>query len=67
MKIQDIDLLRGRCCIGGDWVEADDGALLEVTDPASGEVIARVPNVGEAETRRAVEAAEPRLGPPGVS
>ena len=58
MQIQDTDLFRERCYIGGEWVGADDGALLDVTDPASGEVIARVPNMGAAETRRAIEAAD---------
>jgi succinate-semialdehyde dehydrogenase / glutarate-semialdehyde dehydrogenase len=63
MKIRDTDLLRGQCYIGGDWVDADEGALLEVTDPATGEVIAQVPAVGAAETRRAIEAAERAWGP----
>jgi len=58
MRIRDIELLRGHGYIGGEWVGAEDGALLEVTDPASSEIIARVPNMGAAETRRAVAAAE---------
>jgi succinate-semialdehyde dehydrogenase / glutarate-semialdehyde dehydrogenase len=63
MKIRDTDLLRRQCYIGGDWVDADEGALLEVTDPATGEVIAQVPAVGAAEARRAIEAAERAWGP----
>jgi succinate-semialdehyde dehydrogenase / glutarate-semialdehyde dehydrogenase len=63
MKIRDTDLLRQQCYIGGDWVDADDGALLEVTDPATGEVIAQVPAAGAAETRRAIDAAERAWGP----
>ncbi|WP_089726759.1 succinate-semialdehyde dehydrogenase [Candidatus Thiosymbion oneisti] len=58
MRIRDIDLLREQGYIGGEWVEAQDGAWLDVTDPATGEVIARVPSMGAAETRRAVVAAE---------
>jgi succinate-semialdehyde dehydrogenase/glutarate-semialdehyde dehydrogenase len=58
MQIKDPDLLRDRCYIGGEWLEADDAARLNVSDPASGEVVARVPDVGAAETRRAIEAAE---------
>ncbi len=58
MQIEDSDLLRSRCYIGGEWLEADNGARLDVTDPASGEVVARVPNLAAAETRRAIEAAE---------
>jgi succinate-semialdehyde dehydrogenase / glutarate-semialdehyde dehydrogenase len=63
MRIEDADLLRGRCYIDGGWVDADDGAMLEVIDPATGEVIAEVPNMGAADTRRAIEAAERALGP----
>jgi len=62
MRIQDIDLLREQCYIDGEWVGAQDGALLDVTDPATGEVIARVPSMGAAETRRAVAAAEGAWG-----
>jgi succinate-semialdehyde dehydrogenase/glutarate-semialdehyde dehydrogenase len=65
MNIRDTNLLRGRCYIGGQWVEADDGAVLDVLDPATGEVVALVASMGEAETRRAVAEAErawPRRG-----
>jgi len=58
MQIQDTDLLREHGYISGEWVGAQDGALLDVTDPATGEVIARVPGMGTAETRHAVVAAE---------
>jgi len=58
MQMQDTELLRQRCYIGGDWVEADDGALLDVTDPANAAVIAAVPRMGAVETRRAIEAAD---------
>jgi len=58
MRIQDIDPLREQCYIGGEWVGAQNGAVLDVTDPATGETIARVPSMGAAETRCAVAAAE---------
>jgi len=58
MNIRDTDLLRGRCYIGGVWVQADDGSLLDVLDPATGEVVALVASMGEVETQRAVAAAE---------
>lgn len=44
--------------IGGEWVEADSGATLDVTNPANGQKIGTVPKSGKAETRRAIEAAE---------
>ncbi len=43
--------------IAGDWVGADDGATVDVTNPADGAVIGTVPKAGRAETRRAIEAA----------
>jgi succinate-semialdehyde dehydrogenase/glutarate-semialdehyde dehydrogenase len=51
-------LLREQCYIDGGWVDADQGQSIEVCDPATGERIARVPNMGAAETRRAIDAAE---------
>ena len=44
--------------IGGEWVQADSGATLDVTNPATGLKIGTVPKSGKAETRRAIEAAE---------
>jgi len=63
MQIEDTKLLRERCFIGGEWVEADAGAFLPVADPATGERIAQVPDMGAAETRRAIDAAERAWGP----
>ena len=50
-------LLREACYIDGEWVKADSGETINVTNPATGEVLGTVPNCGAAETRRAVEAA----------
>jgi len=58
MQLQDQDLLRERCYVGGDWIQADAGGWLTVTDPACGAAIARVPDLGAAETRRAIAAAQ---------
>ncbi|MBI5596333.1 MAG: aldehyde dehydrogenase family protein [Elusimicrobia bacterium] len=43
--------------IGGEFVPAADGALRDVIDPATGAVIARVPEASRADVRRAVDAA----------
>ncbi len=56
--LADPDLLRDRAYVAGDWVGADDGATFPVTNPARGDVLARVPDMGEAETARAIEAAD---------
>ena len=44
--------------IGGEWVGADSGATLEVTNPANGQTIGTTPLAGKSETRRAIEAAD---------
>jgi len=51
-------LLREACYIDGQWVGADSGQTLAVTNPATGEVLGTVPNCGAAETRRAIAAAQ---------
>src|SRR5690606_4833948 len=43
--------------IDGKWVGAD-APQIDVTDPATGEVIATVPSLGAKETRDAIEAAQ---------
>ena len=58
MKLNDKSLLRQEAYICGDWIAADSGETIAVTDPASGEVLGTVPNMGGAEARRAIEAAE---------
>ena len=50
-------LLRDRALVGGAWILADDGGVLEVLDPATGERVGAVPALGAAETERAVAAA----------
>ncbi|MBX3322994.1 MAG: NAD-dependent succinate-semialdehyde dehydrogenase [Phycisphaeraceae bacterium] len=47
--------------IAGQWTAAADGATIEVTNPATDEVIASVPRCGRDETRRAIEAAHAAL------
>ncbi|MEX0923318.1 MAG: NADP-dependent succinate-semialdehyde dehydrogenase [Rhodovibrionaceae bacterium] len=57
-QLKDMSLFRQQCYIDGQWIDADSGETLEVTNPATGEVLGTVPKMGEAETRRAIAAAE---------
>ena len=57
MKLKDISLLRTQAHINGAWINAADGGTIDVRNPASGETLGTVPNMGSAETRRAIEAA----------
>jgi succinate-semialdehyde dehydrogenase/glutarate-semialdehyde dehydrogenase len=56
--IAETSLLRGQAFVDGSWVDADSGETFAVTNPANGDELARVPRMGAAETRRALEAAE---------
>jgi len=57
ITLKDPSLLRQQCYVDGAWIDADGGGTLDVTNPATGEVIGTVPKLGVAETRRAIEAA----------
>ncbi len=57
MKLKDPSLFRQQCYIDGAWVDADSGETVPVTNPANGETLGTIPKMGEAETRRAIEAA----------
>ncbi len=58
MQLNDGELLREACFVNGDWVDADDRSTRDITNPANGKVLASVPNMGAAETRRAIETAQ---------
>jgi len=55
-RLKDKSLLKSQCYIDGAWV-GDNKSGIEVTDPATDEVITTVPSLGAAETRQAIEAA----------
>jgi succinate-semialdehyde dehydrogenase/glutarate-semialdehyde dehydrogenase len=58
MKLKNASLLREACLIGGAWVGTPD---TPVDNPATGKTVARVPALGAAEARQAVEAAAKAL------
>ncbi len=57
-RLNDMSLFRQQAYVDGAWIDADSGETIDVTNPATGEVIGTVPKLGAAETRRAIEAAE---------
>ncbi len=57
-KLDGAGLFRQQAWIDGQWTSADSARCFEVTDPATGEVIGRVPDMGETETARAIAAAD---------
>ena len=58
MKLADSSLLKQHAFLDGQWVAADAGATFDVLDPATGERLASVPDLGAAETERAIRTAE---------
>ena len=63
MQLKDSKLLRQQCFVDGAWCDADQGGKLAVTNPATGETLGTIPNMGAAETRRAIEAAQRAFAP----
>jgi succinate-semialdehyde dehydrogenase/glutarate-semialdehyde dehydrogenase len=61
MRKTESPLLREQAFIAGRWCDADNHATITVTDPATGQALAQVPDMGEAETRRAIIAARDAL------
>jgi succinate-semialdehyde dehydrogenase/glutarate-semialdehyde dehydrogenase len=57
IKLKDSTLWKDRGFIAGSWQAADSAETIEVRNPATSERLGSVPNMGAAESRRAIEAA----------
>jgi len=57
VSLKDLRLFREACYVDGQWVQAASGATCPVDNPATGEIIGKVPKLTSAETRHAIEAA----------
>jgi len=57
MQLNNPDLFRQQAYVNGEWIDADNGKTFKVNNPASNEIIGTVPDLGTAETKRAIEAA----------
>ena len=58
LNLNNPSLLKQQCYLNGQWLSADSGKTIDVTNPATGEVLGTIPKMGTAETRRAIEAAD---------
>jgi succinate-semialdehyde dehydrogenase/glutarate-semialdehyde dehydrogenase len=58
LPLKDQLLFRQQCYVNGEWINADSGAAFPVNNPADGSTLGTVPELGTAETRRAIEAAD---------
>ncbi len=61
--LKDKELFHQTGLIGGAWKTAASGKAVDVIDPATQAVIGTVPDMGSAETRAAIEAANAAFGP----
>lgn len=55
--LADKSLFCNQAYLNGCWVDADHGGTIDVADPATGKVIGSVPDMGAAETERAIAGA----------
>lgn len=51
-------LFKQQCFIDGQWLNADNGQVIQVVNPATDEIIGTVPKMGGNETKRAINAAQ---------
>ncbi|MBC6441968.1 MAG: NAD-dependent succinate-semialdehyde dehydrogenase [Rhodobacteraceae bacterium] len=56
--LNDPSLLCDKAYVAGEWASAEDGAIFDVTNPARGDVLVALPDLGMAEIRRAIDAAQ---------
>ena len=63
MDIAELRSAPDRLYIGGEWVDAEEGATFDSFNPATGEVIASVAEAREADIDRAVSAARTAAAP----
>src|SRR5690606_10740964 len=61
LQLKDMSLLKAKGYIDGKWVDADAGGRFAVTNPATGATLVEVADMGAAETRRAIDAANRAL------
>jgi succinate-semialdehyde dehydrogenase / glutarate-semialdehyde dehydrogenase len=57
LALKDSTLFREACYVNGEWIAADSSETIDVTNPATGDVLGTIPKMGADETRRAIEAA----------
>ena len=61
IALKDPSLLCQACFIDNQWIEADSKQTVDVTNPATGEVLGTIPFCGADETKRAIDAANSSL------
>ena len=55
MELNNKSLFKQKCFINGEWVDSSSGKTLEVNNPASLEIIGKVPKCSVSETKKAID------------
>jgi succinate-semialdehyde dehydrogenase / glutarate-semialdehyde dehydrogenase len=63
LPLKDPSLFREANYVDGKWIEADSGKWIEVKNPATGELVGRVPALGQPPGARCW----PRTAPPSCA
>ncbi|PNK59844.1 NAD-dependent succinate-semialdehyde dehydrogenase [Psychrobacter sp. FDAARGOS_221] len=58
LTLQNPDLLKTQCLVGEGWVDAEDGAKIDVTNPFNGEVLGSIPSLSQSQIEQAVADSE---------
>ncbi|RED18469.1 NAD-dependent succinate-semialdehyde dehydrogenase [Pontivivens insulae] len=58
LNLKNEALFATKSYIDGEWVGADNGATFDVVNPANGETVASIADLGRAEVARAIDAAD---------
>jgi succinate-semialdehyde dehydrogenase/glutarate-semialdehyde dehydrogenase len=56
-QLKDPRLFREACYVDGQWIQSGSGGAIDVDNPATGEIIGKVPKLSGIETKQAIEAA----------
>ncbi len=57
VALQDSRLFRQAAYVDGAWIESTAHGVIDVDNPATGDIVGTVPRLGQSETRRAIDAA----------
>ena len=55
--LRDTTLFKESCYLNGEWLQADSARTIPVTNPFDGALLGHVPECGQTETKKAIEAA----------
>ena len=55
MELNNKSLFKEKCYVNGNWVESQSGDFLEVNNPATQEIIGKVPKFTKDETKKVIE------------